>query len=106
MRTNLFEEDEGINYQIEIVRNQASVDFVVYELERYEHKDERDYDVYLKGTIKWDGCSHLHFGDEGYLHLCGKYFFDIHIKIMKAVWNICTAHLEPYQREIAGELFT
>jgi hypothetical protein len=27
---------------------------------------------YVHGFIKWDGCSHLYFGDDdGYLHVCG-----------------------------------
>lgn len=30
-----------------------------------------DAQPYLTGFIKWDGCSHFYFGDEGYLHLCG-----------------------------------
>jgi hypothetical protein len=28
-------------------------------------------DRFIDGTIKWDGCAHVEFGDErGYLHLC------------------------------------
>lgn len=30
-----------------------------------------DAQPYLTGFIKWDGCSHFYFGDQGYLHLCG-----------------------------------
>jgi hypothetical protein len=30
-----------------------------------------DAQPYLTGFIKWDGCSHFYFGDDGYLHLCG-----------------------------------
>lgn len=30
-----------------------------------------DAQPYLTGWIKWDGCSHFYFGDNGYLHLCG-----------------------------------
>ncbi len=27
---------------------------------------------YISGIIKWDGCSHLYFGDrDGYIHACG-----------------------------------
>ena len=25
----------------------------------------------IHGTIKWDACSHVYFGDEGYIHMCG-----------------------------------
>jgi hypothetical protein len=31
-----------------------------------------DAERYFEGSVKWDGCSHVIFGDEhGYLHLCG-----------------------------------
>lgn len=30
-----------------------------------------DAQPYLTGFVKWDGCSHFYFGDDGYLHLCG-----------------------------------
>lgn len=30
-------------------------------------------DVLVKGTIKWDGCSHNNFGDKGYLHGCSRH---------------------------------
>jgi hypothetical protein len=26
----------------------------------------------VQGTIKWDACSHVNFGEEGYVHMCGK----------------------------------
>jgi len=40
-----------------------SEDFSLNELE--------DAQPYLTGLIKWDGCSHFYFGEDGYLHLCG-----------------------------------
>jgi hypothetical protein len=29
-------------------------------------------EIFLKGQIKWDGCSDLYLGDSGYFHFCGK----------------------------------
>ena len=67
-------------------------DFELFEIVGWEHgKDEKklyerkgaiggddfslngleDAQPYLTGMIKWDGCSHFYFGDDGYLHLCG-----------------------------------
>jgi len=102
MRVNLLDDDY---YQIETVVNEASVDFIVYEYDGNHTDIDNGYEVYLKGTIKWDGCSHINFGDEGYIHLCGKYWFDKHIEVMKAVWNICTKDWNDLSREIGGELY-
>lgn len=34
--------------------------------------DPRQAEPFIRGSVKWDGCSNLHFGDDdGYLHLCG-----------------------------------
>lgn len=37
----------------------------------FSKKELEDAQPYLTGMIKWDGCSHFYFGNEGYLHLCG-----------------------------------
>ena len=50
---------------------------------------------YIRGVVKWDGCSHYYFGDEeGYLHLCGKY----------DIKHITEAIRKIYER--SGELMT
>lgn len=50
--------------------------FTVHEISKWYVDDSYDIneaDLVLKGCIKWDGCSHINFGDEsGYIHLCGK----------------------------------
>ena len=33
-------------------------------------EDVEKGEIYIKGTIKWDGCSHNDFGDGGYIHGC------------------------------------
>ena len=54
-------DDDGPIYPRE--GSQTSMDDV-RDLERAER--------YLVGTVKWDGCTHVTFGNEdGYLHLCG-----------------------------------
>lgn len=33
--------------------------------------DPHQAEPYFSGAVKWDGCSHMNFGHDGYLHLCG-----------------------------------
>lgn len=65
-------------------------------------------EFYLTGTIKWDGCSHVWFGEkdeddssDGYLHLCGKSCFDNHIKLMEAVWDKAEKSIKHFDKEVA-----
>ena len=45
---------------------------------------------FFEGSVKWDGCSHIEFGDEsGYLHMCGKLYFTKLAYALKAVYNRC-----------------
>lgn len=62
-----------------------------------------DMEGYLKGTIKWDGCSHIWFGDDdGYMHLCGKSYFDSHNKVMDAIWDVCSKKIKRFDSDIAS----
>lgn len=75
----------------------VAMSFEVYEIVGWDYINEDvadDVELYLSGMIKWDGCSHLMFGkkDEngktnGYLHLCGKEFFNHHIQLMKELFE-------------------
>lgn len=49
--------------------------------ERLEPQDE---DLYLKGHIKWDGCSQ--FQTDG-LHLCGLHGYRLHVRLLQRLWN-------------------
>lgn len=46
-------------------------------------------DKYIKGSVKWDGCSHYYFGNEGYLHLCGKQPIEQISKIIEHIHIKC-----------------
>jgi len=63
---------------------------------------------YLKGSIKWDGCSHLWFGDvsqkDGYLHLCGVEDWMNHCILMKTLYTELTKHLA-MDTEQSGEFW-
>lgn len=61
-----------------------------------------DTELYLSGVIKWDGCSHIWYGDgDGYLHLCGKKYFDDHNKVMDAIWDVCSKRIKRWNNDVA-----
>ena len=77
----LVTEGDSVKYLIEFEGNdfQISASFIVFEVVSWEVDSNAPSDVekYLKGYVKWDGCSHFWFGDDdGYMHLCGREDFD------------------------------
>ena len=49
-----------------------------------------DAERYVEGSVKWDGCSHVSFGDEnGYLHLCGRADFDKLAEVLTTIHERC-----------------
>ena len=77
------------------------VDFKVYEVVSWdgETHEPEDKKLYVSGTIKWDGCSHIWFNP--YLHLCGKHYWDLHCKVMNALWEMAAAEVEAFDEEVA-----
>ena len=73
-----------------------SMSFKIYEVNSWESdKTPSDLELYMSGCIKWDGCSHIWFGDkdsedkhDGYLHLCGKRYWELHCKLMTAIYEL------------------
>jgi len=96
--------------------NKYCMEFEVYEVGGYEENRETGkYDVpcdlklYVTGTIKWDGCSHLWFGEkeendkqDGYLHLCGKYWWKNHIDMMNALYELAEKTIKEFNKDVAG----
>ena len=84
--------------------------FEIYEVQGWEEEVPGsgeftipfDLELYLAGSIKWDGCSNVWFGEEdGYLHLCGKHCFDNHIKLLQELWEFASKRIEKFDYEIA-----
>ena len=95
--------------EIEVIyeNKEYAVDFTCYEVTGTDSEGKRIYqplngnggdftddiskaEVFFKGYIKWDGCSHVFFGDEqGYLHLCGKFSIKQLSDALKLVYNRC-----------------
>ncbi len=72
------------------------VEFSVREVQGFENgdKDKPIFDVsevgpevYLRATIKWDGCSHVNFGEGGYLHICGAEAWKHHCRLMEWLYK-------------------
>lgn len=50
----------------------------------------KDAERYVEGSVKWDGCSHLWFGDENaYIHVCGKSDFVKLATTLAAIYERC-----------------
>lgn len=70
------------------------VNFEVWEPQGWlEDGTPHEPELYLDGTIKWDGCSHIYFGEkcetghDGYLHLCGRHSWELHVKLMTELFD-------------------
>lgn len=61
-----------------------------------------EFQPYLKCAMKWDGCSHLWFGDEGYLHICGAECFEKHLFLIKELYRWAEKSI-PMEKQISGE---
>ena len=68
---------------------------------------EDEIEEYLNMTVKWDGCSHLYFGDEvedgiynSYHHFCGADSFKKHVRLLHTLYNKAYVYMgrEPYDK--------
>jgi hypothetical protein len=96
---SLIEFDGGQDFE-------AHMSFKVYEVESWNSENiPQERELYLKGTIKWDGCSHIYFGNEdndGYIHMCGKGCFNKHIEIINALWELARTKIKGWYEEVAN----
>ncbi len=109
--------DDGLPEFLIKIENDVEyqMEFEVYEVGGgEENKETGKYDVpcnlelYLTGAIKWDGCSHIWFGEkeegkqDGYLHLCGKYCWEKHNKMMNALFELAAKTIKHFDKDTAG----
>lgn len=75
-----------------------------------EIKDTEDLEeaqVFIKGSIKWDACSHIYFGDGGYIHVCGGRMWKVLLETQKRVFSLAYEYFKkPHQREEFEDFFT
>lgn len=75
--------------------DEVTKEFTVPLFQDKENENVDDYhnaENYIRGMVKWDGCSHYYFGDpenSGYLHLCGKDYIEQLQKIVKHIYKKC-----------------
>jgi hypothetical protein len=110
----LLKDDRGyIQFLIEVAEDvDHSMDFKVYEVNAWACDGKNtpcETELYIHGTIKWDGCSHVYFGEcdeeempSGYLHLCGKRYWEKHNKMMTALWDLASVTVEGWDEDVAG----
>lgn len=105
-------DDQDVSHLVRFEPHQTHVDFEVYAAAQWGPEmrpefslrdgdgsryttDPDEAERLLHGCIKWDGCSHVYFGEsegpcgEGYIHLCGQRCFLSLCKVLQAVWNLC-----------------
>lgn len=57
---------------------------------------------FVEGTVKWDGCSHLNFGDKnGYLHLCGARCFNRLTFVLTEMFKMASREVPAFYPECA-----
>jgi hypothetical protein len=58
---------------------------------------------FIDGEIKWDGCSHIYFGDKtGYIHLCGGHSF-LHMEfVLREMFRIAAEKMPEWDADVAG----
>ena len=74
MNTYLIQNDPNRGFIVEMNIEEHATEFKIHKI-KSEDTDENDNDFYnvelvVDGTLKFDGCSNLDFGRNGYIHFC------------------------------------
>lgn len=99
----LIKENGYVNFLIEYEKiTDFSITFNVHQVVSWETNDNNtvsETEHYLKGDIRWDGCSHFNFGNErGYMHLCGKGDYNNMTKVLEALWKEASVRIESWDK--------
>ena len=88
------------------------MEFEVYEVESWECDGEKtpsDIELYVDGRIKWDGCSHVFFGEkgnneerDGYIHLRGKSQWAMHCEVMMKIYELAEKTIVNFDANISN----
>ena len=99
--------NNGVTRYVAQITNKEEhcANFIVYEISRWgidDSYDINDDELVLKGLIKWDGCSHVNFGDNsGYMHLCGKSHWIQFTEMLPKVYEWVTSQIKRYDKNVA-----
>ena len=107
---NLLSVDGYVNFIIEVTKPDVShiMSFKVYEVISWECDEEKtpyDKELYVHGDIKWEGCSHIWFGEddsEGYLHLCGRSVWERHCGVMSEVFEYASRTITNWDSSVSA----
>jgi hypothetical protein len=85
------------------VKSDVVMNFTTYIVTEWDNDDNpTEKEQYIKGSIKWDGCSHINFGDEdGYMHLCGNFYFQLLKKTLDALWDRAEKTIPSWDKKVA-----
>lgn len=114
--TPLLCDGDYINFLIKVITKgddlQYRMEFEVYEVCSWALDGKNtpsETGLYLEGAIKWDGCSHVWFGEkdesevhEGYLHLCGKTYWQRHADVMMKIYELAENTILGYDAEVGA----
>lgn len=97
--------DEWIHFVLDIT--EVEDHYAKYELREVvswtADNEPIETEEYLDGYIKWDGCSHVNIGDDGYLHLCGADYWKRHCKVMEWVYKEVSKLIERFEEDEVWE---
>lgn len=99
--------DGYVRYVVKVTKKESHfADFIVYEISGWDATDGSytidETECVMKGTIKWDGCSHITFGDsDNYMHLCGKHHWDDFVTMIPQVYEFIKTQIPNYNKEVA-----
>ena len=66
--------EERFGVLIQITSLETAVEFKIFQITSESENDEGTDTLILEqivdGSIKWDSCSNIHYGNNGYIHAC------------------------------------
>ena len=101
----LIREEDRITFLYEIEKlTDYGITFKVYEVTEwtteYDTIEPSATELYLTAYMKWDNCFHFWFGEEdGYLHLCGKYYIDGLKQVLDACYELAKEKIKAFEDE-------
>ena len=112
MEDKLMIQDDSGYYWFKLVTKELRDfvwDFELYQCTQWTMDKKQDaFELYLQGSIKWDGCSHIWFGEkdeqdktDGYLHLCGGWYWELHSRVMYEIWDLAPIVIKNFDKETA-----
>jgi hypothetical protein len=104
MREVLIEDTGTIQFYITFdAYRDASTTFKVEQVISWNLREEPiETEVYLTGSMKWDGCTNIDFGGESCLHLCGYWHFKKHYEVLEALMKRCSEVIIGFDKKQAG----